>query len=168
MAMGKRKRDRQPTMWVPTTDLPRAASHPFYRRLNELLREHGFDAAVNGGAGGAKWLVSKGGGLRPRWSADSKQLIYATAGFQMMAVDIDASKGFQAGAPSPVHRRCELGRGAAKVASLAGFRSRGMMPCSWAASRAWVIWSANRQRASGSPSRPSCPSAHRSPRCSDG
>jgi len=30
-------------MWVPTTDLPTAASHPFYRRLNHLLREHGFD-----------------------------------------------------------------------------------------------------------------------------
>jgi transposase len=43
MAMGKRERDRQPTMWVATTDLPTAASHPFYRRLNQLLREHGFD-----------------------------------------------------------------------------------------------------------------------------
>lgn len=43
MAMGKRKRDRQPTMWVTTTDLPTAASHPFYRRLNQLLRAHGFD-----------------------------------------------------------------------------------------------------------------------------
>ena len=43
MAMGKRKRDRQPTMWVATTDLPTAASHPFYARLNQLLREHGFD-----------------------------------------------------------------------------------------------------------------------------
>jgi transposase len=41
--MGKRKRDRQPAMWVTTTDLPTAASHPFYRRLNQLLREHGFD-----------------------------------------------------------------------------------------------------------------------------
>jgi transposase len=30
-------------MWITTTDLPTAASHPFYRRLNELLREHGFD-----------------------------------------------------------------------------------------------------------------------------
>jgi transposase len=43
MAMGKRTRDRQPPMWVATTDLPTAASHPFYRRLNQLLREHGFD-----------------------------------------------------------------------------------------------------------------------------
>lgn len=46
MAMGKRKRDRQPTMWVTTTDLPTAASHPFYRRLNQLLREYGFDDFV--------------------------------------------------------------------------------------------------------------------------
>src|SRR5687768_1882107 len=43
MAMGKRKRDRQPQMWVAVTDLPTAVSHPFYRRLNQLLREHGFD-----------------------------------------------------------------------------------------------------------------------------
>jgi len=43
MAMGKRKRDRQPAMWVTTIDLPTAASHPFYRRLNQLVREHGFD-----------------------------------------------------------------------------------------------------------------------------
>ena len=43
MAMGKRKRDRQPAMWVATTDLPTAASHPFYARLNQLLREHQFD-----------------------------------------------------------------------------------------------------------------------------
>jgi hypothetical protein len=34
MAMGKRNRDRQPTMWVTTAELPTAASHPFYRRLN--------------------------------------------------------------------------------------------------------------------------------------
>jgi transposase len=43
MAMGKRNRDRPPTMWVTTTDLPTAASHPFYRCLNHLLREQGFD-----------------------------------------------------------------------------------------------------------------------------
>jgi transposase len=43
MSMGKRKRDRQPAMWVATTELPTAASHPFYARLNQLLREHGFD-----------------------------------------------------------------------------------------------------------------------------
>jgi hypothetical protein len=30
------------------TDLPTAASHPFYRRLNQLLREHGFDDFAEG------------------------------------------------------------------------------------------------------------------------
>jgi transposase len=43
MAMGKRARDRQPLMWVATTDLPTAASHPFYARLNRLFAEQGFD-----------------------------------------------------------------------------------------------------------------------------
>jgi hypothetical protein len=43
MSMGKRRRDRQPAMWVTTTDLPTAASHLFSRRLNQPLREHGFD-----------------------------------------------------------------------------------------------------------------------------
>jgi transposase len=43
MAMGKRTRARQPRMWVTTTDLPTAASHPFYTRLNQLLHQHGFD-----------------------------------------------------------------------------------------------------------------------------
>jgi transposase len=43
MAMGKRERDRQPTMWVATTDLPTAASHPFYARLNRMLATQRFD-----------------------------------------------------------------------------------------------------------------------------
>src|SRR5262245_65559969 len=43
MVMGRRKRDRQPSMRLATTDLLAAASHPFYTRLNQLLREHGFD-----------------------------------------------------------------------------------------------------------------------------
>jgi transposase len=43
MAMGKRKRDRQPRMWVTATDFPTAASHPFHTRLNQLLRAQGFD-----------------------------------------------------------------------------------------------------------------------------
>ena len=43
MAMGKRQRDRQPSMWVAATDFPTAASHLFYTRLNQLLRAQGFD-----------------------------------------------------------------------------------------------------------------------------
>jgi transposase len=47
MAMGKRRR-RQASMWVATTDLPKSAAHPFYQRLNRLLDEAGFDAFVEG------------------------------------------------------------------------------------------------------------------------
>ena len=48
MAMGKRARDRQVQMWIPTADLPTAASHPFYRRLNQLLLDHAFDEFAEG------------------------------------------------------------------------------------------------------------------------
>ena len=52
MAMGKRKRNRQPATWVTTTDLPTAAGHPLYLRLNQLLREYGFDDFVEGQCAG--------------------------------------------------------------------------------------------------------------------
>jgi len=42
MAVGKRETEEQ-TMWVATSDLPKSPGHPFYRKLNELLRESGFD-----------------------------------------------------------------------------------------------------------------------------
>jgi transposase len=49
MSMGKRKRRaRQASMWVATQDLPRSASHPFYRRLNRVLDNAQFDAFVEG------------------------------------------------------------------------------------------------------------------------
>jgi transposase len=44
MAMGSRKQEQQEDLWVPTAAMPTAPGHPFYRRLNDLLREHGFDA----------------------------------------------------------------------------------------------------------------------------
>ena len=47
--MGKRRRRaKQPSMWVATNDLPRSAAHPFYTRLNQLLEQHDFDGYVEG------------------------------------------------------------------------------------------------------------------------
>lgn len=46
MAMGKRKRQRQRSLWVETGQLARGPGHPFYRRLNQLLDKHGFDEFV--------------------------------------------------------------------------------------------------------------------------
>lgn len=43
LAMGKRKKRATADHVGLTTDFPTAASRPFYRRLNQLLREHGFD-----------------------------------------------------------------------------------------------------------------------------
>ena len=45
MALGRRKREQQ-ELWVATTDLPRSPGHPFYRKLNQLLAEAGFDEWV--------------------------------------------------------------------------------------------------------------------------
>jgi transposase len=45
--MGKRKRKpQQGNMWVATQDLPRSASHPFYKRLNRVLEKADFDGYV--------------------------------------------------------------------------------------------------------------------------
>jgi transposase len=49
MAMGTRKqRERQEDFWVAHTEIASAPSHPFYRRLNELLEEEKFDEFVEG------------------------------------------------------------------------------------------------------------------------
>jgi transposase len=42
MALGKRKSETQ-ELWVATTELPRSPGHPFYKHLNRLLAEDGFD-----------------------------------------------------------------------------------------------------------------------------
>jgi len=46
MAMGKRKRQRQTSLWVETARLAKGPAHPFYRRLNQILGQHGFDEYV--------------------------------------------------------------------------------------------------------------------------
>ena len=45
MAMGRKKR-RQESLWVATSDLPTSAGHPFYQGLNLVLESHGFEAFV--------------------------------------------------------------------------------------------------------------------------
>jgi len=46
MAMGKRRQTRQDSLFVAAQDLPKTPSHPFYKRLNELLVKARFDAFV--------------------------------------------------------------------------------------------------------------------------
>ena len=46
MAIGKRKRKRQETLWIPTNKIPKPAAHPFYRQLNTVLDKNRFDEFV--------------------------------------------------------------------------------------------------------------------------
>ena len=46
MAMGKRKKHRQQSLFVPTARLPQSAAHPFYAKLNAVLAGWKFDAFV--------------------------------------------------------------------------------------------------------------------------
>ena len=45
MALGRRRQEQQQA-WVATTDLPKSPGHVFYRKLNQLLAETGFDDFV--------------------------------------------------------------------------------------------------------------------------
>lgn len=47
MAMGKR-RQKQEALFITTEGLARSPGHPFYRKLNELLAEAGFDRWIEG------------------------------------------------------------------------------------------------------------------------
>jgi len=46
MALGRRPEERQEEFWVPRGELPKSAGHPFYAKLDELLRQAGFDEFV--------------------------------------------------------------------------------------------------------------------------
>lgn len=46
MALGRQARERQEEFWVPRGELPKSAGHPFYSKLNELLRQVDFDQFV--------------------------------------------------------------------------------------------------------------------------
>lgn len=48
MAMGRRKKRRQGTLWVQTSGLARSPGHPFYEQLNRILDQEGFDAFAEG------------------------------------------------------------------------------------------------------------------------
>ena len=65
MAMGKREREAQDSMWVKTSDLPRSQGHPFYDQLNRVLGEHGFDSFVEQACGKFYAKVMGRPGLAP-------------------------------------------------------------------------------------------------------
>lgn len=54
--------------------------------------------AVSGG----KWLISKGGGVQPRWRDDGKEIFYYSPALQQMAVDVNVGTTFVPGTPKPL------------------------------------------------------------------
>jgi len=48
MAMGRRPRERQEALFIASEGLGKSPGHPFYRKLNELLAEAGFDRWIEG------------------------------------------------------------------------------------------------------------------------
>ena len=48
MALGKRQGEKQQEMFVAATQMQRSPGHPFYKRVNDLLKEADFDTWVEG------------------------------------------------------------------------------------------------------------------------
>jgi transposase len=46
MALGRQERERQGELWIATDQIARGAGHAFFDRLNQLLKEAGFDRFV--------------------------------------------------------------------------------------------------------------------------
>jgi hypothetical protein len=51
---------------------------------------------------GGKWLISTGGGIKPVWSRDGRELYYYSADGKIMAVPITPGSQFQLGLPRPL------------------------------------------------------------------
>ncbi|HKR27603.1 MAG TPA: hypothetical protein VJS11_09110, partial [Acidobacteriaceae bacterium] len=51
---------------------------------------------------GGRWIVSRGGGVMPRWRRDGKELFYISPDWTMMAVPVSTTPLFQAGTPQPL------------------------------------------------------------------
>jgi Tol biopolymer transport system component len=50
-------------------------------------------------ANGGRWMVSRGGGVQPRWRRDGKELFYISPDWTMMAVPVSTTPVFHAGTP---------------------------------------------------------------------
>jgi hypothetical protein len=59
-----------------------------------------FSASGDFSETGGKWMVSKDGGVYPRWSADGKELVYiGTDLTTIMHLSVNAERTFQPGSP---------------------------------------------------------------------
>jgi serine/threonine protein kinase/Tol biopolymer transport system component len=66
---------------------------------------------------GGKWLVSRGGGLAPRWRRDGKELFYISLDSKMVAVEVGATPTFKAGVPKALFQAPIVGGGGTGIVS---------------------------------------------------
>jgi hypothetical protein len=75
-------------------------------RYEIYVRE--FNASAGSAQTGGKWLVSKGGGTKPEWRSDGKELTYVNRRGNnddwVMSVALDTSRTFQADTPKELFR----------------------------------------------------------------
>jgi len=61
-------------------------------------------------ASGAKWQISSGGGMQPRWRRDGKELFFMGPEKKLMAVDVNLGNGtFEAGVPKMLFQTRSIG-----------------------------------------------------------
>ena len=53
-------------------------------------------------ANGGRWMVSRGGGVQPRWRHDGREVFYISPDLTMMAVPVGTTPVFHAGTPQPL------------------------------------------------------------------
>jgi eukaryotic-like serine/threonine-protein kinase len=53
-------------------------------------------------SGGEKWLVSRGGGVQPRWNRNGRELFYISPDSKMTSVEVNTRPVFHAGTPHPL------------------------------------------------------------------
>ena len=63
-------------------------------------------------AGGGKWMVSRNGGVQPRWRRDGKELFYIAPDGKLMAVDVSTQPVFKSGVPQALFDTGIYGGGA--------------------------------------------------------
>lgn len=51
---------------------------------------------------GGRWMISRGGGVQPRWRRDGKELFYISPDGRLMAVPVTITGVFHAGTPQPL------------------------------------------------------------------
>ena len=51
---------------------------------------------------GGKWMISRGGGVQPRWNRNGKELFYISPDSEMMSVPVETEPVFTAGSPQPL------------------------------------------------------------------